>query len=469
MVDAIEPGPMSLGEAAAHEAALAPHQGASRIGQLGWALCDGARSPFNVLVNIFVFSAYFATVVVTDPVKGQATWSLLTSVAAVIIALTAPVLGAIADAGGRRKPWIAFCLILGAPCMLATWWAEPHMTSGLIKVMIPLIIAQVVFEYFNVFCSAMLPGVSPPGRLGFLSGLGFSLGNAMGILVFLFFLLAWSWNPHPLFGLDSASHQPERAVGILAAIWLVVFGLPMFLVTPDAPGSNLGVRRAVSQGLGRLWNTVREVRRYKNLGVFLLSRMSYNEGFIALMLFTGVFAAGILHWDAKMLAVEGLANSVVAALAGLFAGWLDVKIGSKRATMFFVLGCLIGNLVIFSVTPAMVFFVHIDPATTTTGGLFPTLPDKVFLVAQCSIAFFVTGGLVTSRSMMAKLSPPAKLTEFFGIYSLSGTATTFIGPAAIGILTTTFHNQRAGVLVGAFFLLVGLLVLFPVREKQETA
>lgn len=466
MVEITEPGPMSLGEAAAHEAAMGPHKGASRIGQLGWALCDGARSPFNVLVNIFVFSAYFATVVVPNPTKGQAAWSLLTSVAAVIIALTAPVLGAIADAGGRRKPWIAFCLILGAPCMLATWWAAPHMTSGLVQVMIPLIIAQVVFEYFNVFCSAMLPGVSPPGRLGFLSGLGFSLGNAMGILVFLFFLLAWSWNPHPLFGLDSATHQPERAVGILAAIWLVVFALPMFFVTPDAKGSGRPIPEAVSQGLRQLWDTARKVSHYKNLGVFLLSRMSYNEGFIALMLFTGVFAAGILHWDAKMLAVEGLANSVVATIGGLFAGWLDTKIGSKRATTVFVLGCLIGNLVIFSVTPQMVFFVHIDPAATT-GGLFPTLPDKVFLVAQCSIAFFVTGGLVTSRSMMAKLSPQAMLTEFFGIYSLSGTATTFIGPAAIGLLTILFHSQRAGVLVGAFFLLLGLLVLLPVREGRE--
>jgi len=71
--------------------------------------------------------------------------------------------------------------------------------------------------------------------------------------------------------------------------------------------------------------------------------------------------------------------------------------------------------------------------------------------------------------MMAKLSPRAKLTEFFGIYSLSGTATTFIGPAAIGILTATFHSQRAGVLVGAFFLLVGAMVLLAVRERQEIA
>src|SRR6185503_2639494 len=113
-------------------------------------------------------------------------------------------------------------------------------------------------------------------------------------------LLAWSWNPHPLFGLDSAAHQPERAVGVLAAICLVVFGLPLFFFTPDSKGTDRSLSQAVSHGLNQLWGTVRKVRDYRNVGVFLLSRMSYNEGFISLMLFTGVFAAGILHWNAKM-------------------------------------------------------------------------------------------------------------------------------------------------------------------------
>ena len=469
MVDTVEAGPMTPEEAAAHEAVAGPHGGASKLGQLCWALGDGARSPFNVLVNIFVFSAYFSTVVITDPVKGQTTWALLTSTSSLIIALSAPILGAIADAGGRRKPWLAFCVIVGAPCMLATWWALPNMTSGMLKMMIPLIIAQIIFEYTSVFTNAMLPNVAPPGKLGFLSGLGFSLGNAMGILAFLFFLLAWSWNPHPLFGLDSALHQPERAVGVLSAIWFVAFAIPLFLFTPDSPSSGRSVPQAISQGLRQLWATIRKIGNYKNLVVFLISRMIYNEGFIALMLFTGVFAAGILHWNAKMLVVEGLANSVVATLGGLFAGWLDEKVGSKKAIMVFVLGGLIANVIIFSVTPDMVFFVHIDPTAYVTGGLYPTLPDKVFLVAQCSIAFFVTGGLVTSRAMMAKLSPRAMLNEFFGLYSMSGTATAFVGPAAIAIVTTLFHVQRAGVMVGVVFLLIGLLIMFAVKEPRGEA
>ena len=82
------------------------------------------------------------------------------------------------------------------------------------------------------------------------------------------------------------------------------------------------------------------------------------------MLFTGVFASGILKWSSTMLVVQGLANSVAAAAAGFFAGWLDTRIGSKGATIFFVAGCLLANLVLCSVTPDTVFFLHIDAAAT---------------------------------------------------------------------------------------------------------
>ena len=106
-------------------------------------------------------------------------------------------------------------------------------------------------------------------------------------------------------------------------------------------------------------------------------------------------------------------------------------------------------------------------AATSTGGLFPTLPDKVFLVTQCSIAFFVTGGLVTGRALMAKISPRAMLNEFFGLFAMSGTATSFIGPAAIGVLTTVFHSQRAGVAVGLVFLRRRARVMFKSEEQRD--
>ena len=459
----------SVAEVAA-PASAAGSRPASLLGQIAWAICDGARSPYNVLVNIFVFGAYFSTVVIPDPVRGQTVWSFVSCVGALLVAIGAPILGAIADAGGRRKPWLFGCLVLGAPCMASLWFATPHMTSGLLWIMLALIGGTLCFEYSAVFCSAMLPNVAPRGRLGFLSGLGYSLGNLFGVFLFLFYLLAWDRNPHPLFGLKVSGHEPERAVGILAAVWLVVFYLPMFIWTPDSPASSRSIPQAIRTGWRNLLETLTHARRYRNTTLFLIARLLYNEGFVVIMLFTSVVAAGVLHWTPRMLISMGLINSVVATLSGLFAGWLDKQAGTKAATLTFVCGCLVANIVVCSITPDTVLFLKLHgaalQAASAGAGIFPfpTLPDRVFLVTQNLLAFFVTGGLVTSRTLMAKLSPPAMLNEFFGLYAVSGNATSFVGPLAIGIVTAAFASQRAGVAVGIAFLLAGIVLMAPVRE-----
>lgn len=459
----VEPFAAPIGGRAAATGAA---RDAGPLAQFCWALCDGSRGPYSTLVNIFVYSAYFSTVVVPDAVRGQVLWSYITSAAALLVALGAPVLGAIADAGGRRKPWLAGCLVLALPSMSALWFATPGMGAGFAWVMLAPIGGTLAFEYSSIFCNAMLPNIAPPRRFGFLSGLGFSLANLFGIALFLFFLIAWSWRTTPLFGLDPRAHEPERAVGILAGLWMVAFSLPLFFFTPDSPGSSLSAFEAVARGVRNLIQTLRKVGRYRNVALFLGARMIYNEGFIVLMLFTGVFAAGILHWTPGMLITEGLINSIVATLAGLGAGWLDQRFGSRRSTLIFVLGCILCNVILCSITPDSILFVKVAPGPVPPHGLFPTLPDRVFLVTQCLVAAFVTGGLVTSRALMAKLSPPDMLNEFFGLYAMSGTATSFVGPLAIGLLTTVFYSQRAGVAVGIVFLTVGLLLMIAVREPR---
>ncbi len=453
---------------------------AGLVGQIAWAAGDGARNPYNVLVNIFVFAAYFSTVVIPDPVRGQTIWSFTEAVGAILVALGGPVLGAIADAGGRRKPWLVGCMLIGVPSMASLWFATPGMTHNLPWIMACLIGGTLCFEWSAVFTNAMLPNVAPRGRLGILSGLGFGFGNLFGLVLFVFYLVAWDTNPQPLFGLSVAAHEPERAVGIIAAIWIVAFSLPMFVLTPDSPATSRPWGRAIRDGLSELGHTLASLRSYRNTAVFLVARLLYNEGFMVMMLFTSVVAAGVLHWTPRMLVAMGVVNSIVAVTAAVFAGWLDRVTGSKVAAMIFVAGCLLANVAVCSITPEMIFFVKIHGATAAAAagsaaggshgllaalaGTFPTLPDRVFLVTQNLVALFVTGGLVTSRTLMAKLSPPDRLNEFFGLYAVSGNATTFLGPLAIGIVTALAGSQRAGVAVGIVFLLAGLLLMIPVRE-----
>jgi MFS transporter, UMF1 family len=324
------------------------------------------------------------------------------------------------------------------------------------------------YEFSAIFCNAMLPNVAP-GKIGFWSGMGYALGNGFGVVLFLFFLFAWSWNPHPLFGLDKALHEPERAVGVLAAVWMVVFGLPLFLFTPDSAGTGLSAGTTIRKGLKNLLETLGRIRQYRNVGVFLIARMTYNEGFVVLMSFTGVYAAGVLRWSAEALIVQGLLNSVAASLAGLLAGWMDLRIGSRRSAMIFVAGSLLAIVIVCSTSPDTALFIHLAPPLHHYGRMFPTVPDLVFCAAQVAAATFVTGGLASSRALMGKLAPPAMLNEFFGVYAMSGTATSFVGPLAIGLVTSVSHSQRIGIASGIVFLVVGMLLLLRVKEPQAAA
>ena len=329
--------------------------------------------------------------------------------------------------------------------------------------MAAIVLSNLAFEFSQIFCNAMLISIAPPGGIGRLSGLGFASGNFLGVLLFLFFLFAWLWNPHPLFGLDLAAHEPERAVGFLGAISLIVFGLPVFFVVKDVRGAATGPLDAIRLGARALIHTIIKVRSYSNVAMFLLARIVFNEGFVVLIIFTGVFAAGILHWSAAMVTMQGIFNSITAVTGALVGGWLDTRFGSKRSLVVFLIVMLLLNVTLLSLAPGVVFFVSVSGGP---GGMYPTWPDVVFFVSQMLTAFSVTGAFVSARSMMAKLAPPAMINEFFGLYALSGNATSFIAPAALVVMTDAFHSQRAGVAVGIVFLIAGLLMMIPVREQR---
>jgi UMF1 family MFS transporter len=440
------------------------------LGRIAWVLFDGTRGPFGSLVTLFIYSAYFATVVIPDPVRGQTLWSYASAIAAVLVAIGAPLVGAVADASGRRKPWIAACVCIGVPCMALLSLATPGMASGLPWVIAAIVGATASVEYAAIFYNAMLPNIAPRAQIGVLSALGLSFANVSNIIVLLFFLFAWSWSAHPLFGLDPAQHEPERAVGPIAALWWMIFGLPLFLFTADSAPTGVGKLEAIRRAMRSLADILPKLRRHRDATRFLIARMIFNEGFIVVMTLTGVYAAGMLHWSPKMLLAQGLINSGCAMTAGLVAAWLDRRIGSRASTIVFVLGCLLTNVVFATLTPTSVLFFGLPPEPADAHGLFPRAADQIFSATIAATAIFVTAGFASSRTLMAQLSPPTMQTEFFGLYALSGTVTSFFGPLAIALMTSAFHDQRAGVAVGIVFLLAGLILLTRVRaDAHDTA
>jgi MFS transporter, UMF1 family len=439
---------------------------ASRIGQASWALYEWARNPYYILVIIYIFSPYFTNVVVGDPVHGQEVWGYIISVSGFLLAVSGPILGSVADAVGARKPWLFGFTLLAVPAMASLWFARPGMGDAVMPVAISLVVTNLLFEYSVIMHNAMLPSLVSRRRVGGLSGLGLALGNASGVLLFAFVLFAWIQTEHPWFGLDAKTFEPERAIGVLTGLWFGVFAIPLFLFTPDRAGTGRGLGMAVRTGVGTLVHTIFELRRYRNIAFFVLARMIFADGFAVTLTFIGIYASGVFGWGTERLALFGIALSVVAGLASVLAGFVDDRLGSRRALLIALAIGILVNIVNVSLSSTSALFIPVSDAKIL-GPL--SLPELVFLFVSCFGAYGIVSGLTSGRAMMARLAPPGMAAEFFGLYSFAGNATTFLAPLGVAAMTALFHSQQAGLSVVIFFLILGAALLLPVKEEQTVA
>jgi UMF1 family MFS transporter len=454
---------------------------ASRLGQISWAMFECARIPYVLLVTIYLFGPYFTRYVVADPVAGPILWSRISWIGGLVIALCAPFLGAIADVGGRRKPWIGVYTVVMVLAMLAMWYGVPHATTPqLVFIAVAIVAANFAYEFSTVFHSAMLPTISPPERVGPLSGLSLSLGNLAGILLLGLMLVAFSAPGHglplvpdrPLFGVSQAAHDPERLSGPISGLWLLVMSLPLFLFTPDKPSTGVPLRAQVMLGVRRVLDTVISLKHYRNIAMYLIARLFFNDGMSAVLLYGGIYAAVTFGFDALAMMVYGLELSVFAVLGGFFGGWLDNRFGSRRA-LFVSIG---GTLVFFAIGLTMapdriLWFIPYDAHAPHINALpfFNTWPQVIYLMIVNGVAVFITAGYANARTMMARLAPPEKMTEFFGLMSLSGTATTFLANLSIDLLTSLTRSFRVGLMGILGFLALGLVLMVFVKEERAVA
>lgn len=455
---------------------------ASRLGQTSWALFEWARNPFVLLVTIYLFAPYFANFVVGDGVKGQGLLGEIQAYSGIVIAILAPFLGAIADSGGRRKPWIALYSLILAGAMFMLWFAMPHSVGwSLFLVGVWWALANVAYEFSAVFHNSLLPSITSHRRIAGLSGLGLALGNAAGIILLLFMLIAfalpgkipWSFIPaHPLFGIDQALHEPERLAGPLGAVWLLIFAIPLFLFTPDRPSTNLPLAAAMREGVRSVIRTVRSLRHYRNVGMYLLARLFFNDGMTAVLVFGGAYASSTFHWGPIQMLIYGIELSIFAVFGGFFGGFIDNRFGSKRAIFISIGGTALFGLISLTMAPdRILWFIPYDVATPKIWSLpfFNTWPEIIYLGIVNFIAVLITAGYANSRTMLARIAPVEKMTEFFGLYSLSGQSTSFLATGFVAWLTFASQSQRIGLLGETLFLTVGLILMFFVKEQRTTA
>jgi UMF1 family MFS transporter len=411
-------------------------------GRLSWAFYDWANSPFTTIVITFVFPAYFAQGIVGDEVRGAALWGYAIGISGALIAVLGPIFGAIADEGGRRKPWLA---AFTAICVLGSallWFAEPSPAFALFALAL-VVIANLGFEFGVVFNNAMLPGLVAPSRVGRWSGWAWGLGYFGGLAALVVALLAFVQTETPLFGLDKGAAEHVRVVGPLVAVWFVLFVWPLFAFTPDRPSAGLAPGVAIGRGLRRLAGTLRNLRGHGNLVRFLIARMFYNDGLITIFAFGGIYAAGTFGMELAEVITFGIVLNVTAGLGALSFAWVDDWLGSRRTVLISLAGLLV----------------------TASGAILA--PDVFwFWVWGSGLGIFVGPAQAASRSLMARLSPPELSTEFFGLYALSGKSTAFAGPILVAILTEAYASQRAGLATVLAFLAIGFALLLTVREAE---
>lgn len=445
----------------------------------GWMFFDWATQPYLTLLLTFVFGPYFAEIAAArliaegaaEPAAragAQALWGWGLTAAGLTIAVLAPVLGAVADRSGRRIAWIAGFSIVYVAGAAALWWAVPD-APRLWAVLLAFALGFVAMELAAIFVNALLPGLGPPDRIGRISGAGWAFGYLGGVAALAIVLLFLADNAQgrtllggaPALGLDGAAREGTRAVGPFTALWYAIFMVPFFLWVRDSqtPARGGRVGAAMAAALRDLGATLRALPRHRSRLAFLLSALFYRDGLNGLFAFGGIYALGVLGWQVTQVGVFG----ILAALAGAVFAWAggiaDDRFGPKPVIAVSVAALLAAAGAAVFITADSVFGVATGPGSA--------LPSIAFYAVGCVIGAAAGALQAASRSMMVRQADPARMTEGFGLYALSGKATAWLAPLAIALVTEATGSQRLGIAPLIVLFLLGLLLLVWVRPDGD--
>ncbi|MGB3816031.1 MAG: MFS transporter [Shinella sp.] len=437
----------------------------SRRGIAGWMLFDWAAQPFFTVITTFIFGPYLVSRLTEDHAAGQAAWSYTLSIAGIAIALLAPIMGSIADASGARKPWIAAFAMIKILSLATLWFAAPG--SSLPFAMAMIVLATVAAEFSIVFNDSMMPRLVRPEDTGRISNIAWGLGYLGGMIVLIAVVALLAANPEtgktaigiaPLFGLDPATGEDARITGPISALWYLVFILPMFFFTPDQ-SKGLPIAAAVRAGFADLSAALRDLRSKPGILRFLVARMIYQDGVNGLLALGGTFAAGMFAWRTFELGIYGIILNVVAIGGCLYASRLDKRLGSKTVVIISLICLTIATVGIVSTGPGFTLFGLIPLPVADSGGLFGTAAEKAYILYGLLIGVAFGPVQASARSYLAQSIHPDEAGRYFGLYALSGRATSFLAPLSVALITTATGSARIGMMALIIFLVVGFLLL----------
>ena len=443
---------------------------------LGWYFFDWASQPYNTLLLTFIFGPYFAEVARThyagtglDPqaagAAAQAYWGYGLAAASIIIAVLAPILGAIADGTGRRLIWVWVFSALYVIGSFALWWVVPGQ-GNLFWAVAFFGLGFIGMEFATIFTNALLPSLGDHDEIGGISGSGFAFGYLGGVIALALMLTLLAENAttgltllkiNPIFGLDATTREGTRAVGPFTAIWYVVFMIPFFLWVKEPKTKARPLR--IGAAFGSLMALLASLAHRRSLAAYLVSSLFYRDALNALYGFGGVYASGVLGWSIIQIGVFGVVGAVTATITSWVGGKLDRKFGPKPVIAVCVVILTIVCGIIVGMTPEYLWGMSLTPG----------MADKIFFA--CGALIGGAGGALqaASRTMIVRHTTPDHAAEAFGLFALSGKVASFISPFLIAIATTASGSQRIGISPLIALFLAGLLLLLWVRPMGERA
>ncbi len=416
-----------------------------RYPQLAWCFYDWAHSAFSTIIITFVFSVYFSRGIVGDETQGAGFWSLAMGASGFVVAVLSPYLGWVSDITQRRLTWIAAFTIAGSLATAFLFIGEPDASYILILTVLILAgVANASFEFAWVFANSLLPGLSKDGRMGTLSGRAWAFGYAGGLIALVLTLLLFVGigDIRPLLPIAGDKSENIRATSIFAALWIIVFSLPLFFWIREEPNPQRSKDVSFKQSFSGFLKRSKEIFRDRNLMLFLIASAIYRDGLVTLFAVGGVFAAAAFDMSFHQILLFAIGLNVTAAIGAFSMVALDDKKGSKYVVLF-SLTCL-----------------------AATGTIIVFLQDATqFIIASLFLGLFIGPVQAASRTMAASLAQPGNVAQVFGFYTLTGKSLAFIGPLIYGWLTLGFDNARAGLASIIMFWILGAIILACVRKR----
>ncbi len=412
-----------------------------------WTLFDFANTSYSIVVVTFIFAVYFKEVIASNKPVGDLLWSLGISISMIITAIISPVLGAIADYSSGKKRFLLFFTLL---CILSTAMMFFLSEGDILYALILFVLANIGFEAGLVFYDAFLPELTTPKNYGRVSGYGFGMGY-LGSLVILLIIVPFIRN------------DMIKETFPLSAAFFLLFAAPLFFFIHDSRKKVEKKESYFKVGFGRVVTTIKNLKYYKNLVIFLLAFFFYIEGVNTVIFFAGNYAKTTLHFSMTNLIFFFLTVQTTAILGAVIFGIISDSLGQKRTIQI--------TLYIW------LFTILVAYITSGDGQMVIYLSEKFNIAVQefKQDSFYLVGLLAgtvigatqsTSRSLMSKLTPYEKKTEFFGFYSLFGKSSAVLGPVVFGLVSYLTGNQRFAILSIAFFFIVGLIVLNYVKDTN---